>query len=59
MVVVVPALTATDVGCEHGSSRLRPPSTSVIAGDRPEIWYRPGGSGTENTPEGPTLTVTG
>jgi hypothetical protein len=58
MVPVFPALTTTDDGCEHGSSRLCPPSTSMMSGDRPETWYRPGGSGTENSPEDPTVTVT-
>src|SRR6516165_48419 len=58
MVVLLPAVTTTDVGCEHGSSRLWPPSTSMMSGDRPETWYRPGGSGTENSPEDPTVTVT-
>ena len=59
IVAVCPAVTTADVGCEHGSSRLRPPSISVTSGDRPETWYRPGGSGTENVPEDPTVTVTG
>src|SRR6266581_2067925 len=58
MVAVCPAVTTADVGCEHGSSRLRPPSISITSGDRPETWYRPGGSGTENVPEDPTVTVT-
>src|ERR1043165_8249686 len=31
----------------------------MTSGDRPETWYRPGGSGTENVPEDPTATVTG
>jgi hypothetical protein len=57
-VAVVPALTTTDAGCEHGSSRLCPPLTSMMSGDRPETWYLPGGSGTENSPEDPTSTVT-
>src|SRR5689334_18000133 len=59
MVAVCPAVTTADVGCEHGSSRLRPPSISMTSDDRPETWYRPGGSGTENVPEDPTVTVTG
>ena len=48
MVAVLPALTTTDAGREHGSSRLCPPSASMTSGDRPETWYRPGGIGTEN-----------
>src|SRR5690348_649204 len=59
MVAVCPAVTTADVGCEHGSSRLRPPSISMTSDDRPETWYRPGGSGTENVPEDPTMTMTG
>ena len=58
MVAVCPAATTADVGDEHGSSRLCPPLTSMTSGDRPETWYLPGGNGTENSPEDPTLTVT-
>jgi hypothetical protein len=59
MVAVCPAVTTAGAGCEHGSSRRCPPSISMTSGDRPETWYRPGGSGTENVPEDPTVTVTG
>src|ERR1700742_2549022 len=59
MVAVCPAVTTADVGGEHGSSRLCPPSISITSGDRPETWYRPGGSGTQNVPEDPTVTATG
>jgi hypothetical protein len=59
MVAVCPAVTTAELGCEHGTSRLCPPSISMTSGDRPETWYRPAGSGTENVPEDPTLTVIG
>jgi len=57
-VAACPAVTTTGVGREHGRSRLCPPSTSMMSGDRPQTWYRPGGSDTENSPEDPTVTVT-
>jgi hypothetical protein len=59
IVAVCPAVTAADVGCEHGSTRVCPPSSSTTAGELAETWYRPGASGTEKAPEDPTLTVTG
>jgi hypothetical protein len=59
MVVVLPAVTVADAGCEHGSSRVFPPSTSMMDGERPETWYRPGGSGTVKRPEDPVVTETG
>ncbi len=52
------AVTVTDEGCEHGSSCSLPLLTSMMSGERPESWYRPGGSRTEKVPEGPTRTVT-
>ncbi len=63
MVAVCRAVTVTDKGCEHGSSRsvpvARPLSlitdpllTSVMQGERPETWYLPGGNRTEG-PRGP------
>jgi hypothetical protein len=69
MVAVCRAVTVTDKGCEHGSSRsvpvTRPLSlttdpllTSVMRGERPETWYLPGGNRTEKVPEDPTETVT-
>ncbi len=57
-VAVCPAVTVADVGSEHGSSLVFPPSTSMSSGERPETWYRPGGSGTEKVPDGPTVTET-
>ena len=57
MVAVCPAVTTADAGCEHGSSRRCPPSISMMSGDRPETWYRPGGSGTENVVPSSALTL--
>jgi hypothetical protein len=57
-VTVRSAVTVADSGWEHGGSCLLAPSTSMMSGDRPETWYRPGGSGAENVPEGPTWTAT-
>jgi hypothetical protein len=39
MVVVCPAVAATDRGCEHGSTRAGPdPLTVSMYGDRPDTW---------------------
>jgi hypothetical protein len=57
---VRPAATIADKGGEHGGSCLFPLASPLVSmeGDRPETWYLPGGSPTENLPDEVTWTVT-
>jgi hypothetical protein len=59
MVAVCPAVTVTEVGCEHGSSCHFPDPLPVsMSGERPDTWYRPGGNQAEKAPEDSAWALT-